>query len=106
MEFKIFLASSIFSMSDCHLPFFGCSFFMAEIIIALEYLHCLGMALVLSITLLSAFTEFYEPSQQCRILMHSGTECGVIFAKLIFTQHHVDMIESGDWLCKLLVWLG
>jgi hypothetical protein len=59
-----FLASSIFSMSDCHLPFFGCSFFMAEIIIALEYLHCLGMALVLSITLLSAFIEFYEPSQQ------------------------------------------
>jgi serine/threonine protein kinase len=55
-------------------------FFMAEIIIALEYLHCLGMALVLSITLLSAFIEFYEPSQQCRILMHSGTECGVIFA--------------------------
>jgi hypothetical protein len=79
---------------------------MAEVIIALEYLHCLGMALVLSITLLSAVIEFYEPSQQCRILMHSGTECGVIFAKLIFTQHHVDMIESGDWLCKLLVWLG
>jgi hypothetical protein len=75
-----FLASSIFSMSDCHLPFVGCSFFMAEIIIALEYLHCLGMALVLSITLLSAFIEFYEPSQQCRILMHLGTECGVIFA--------------------------
>ncbi len=62
-----FLASSIFSMSDCHLPFFGCSFFMAEIIIALEYLHCLGMALVLSITLLIAFIEFYEPSQQCKL---------------------------------------